>query len=167
MAFTEYRKQTKALCWVLFAAYLAVLIYFLFFADMLGRTDAAKTYDNNLILFREIRRYWKYRSLIGFPYVFLNLAGNILVFMPFGFLLPIMSRRLRGFFRIVLSGLALSLVVEFIQLVTHTGCFDVDDLLLNTIGAALGFMIFALVWSRRKKRLRSRARPKRKQKGSL
>ncbi len=162
MAFTEYRKRTKALCWFLFAVYIAVLIYFLFFADMLGRTDAAKTYGNNLILFREIRRFLKYRDIIGFPYVFLNLAGNILVFMPFGFLLPIMSRRLRGFFRIVLSGLALSLAVECIQLISHTGSFDVDDLLLNTIGAALGFMIFALVWSRRKKRRQSRPEPRRK-----
>ncbi len=157
MAFKEFKKRTKALCWILFAIYLAVLIYFLFFADMLGRTNAVQAYDHNLILFREIRRYWVYRGRIGFPYVFLNLAGNVLMFMPFGFLLPIMSRKLRGFFRVVLSGLALSLAVECIQLLTHTGCFDVDDLLLNTIGSALGFLVFALVQFGRKKRGPGRA----------
>ncbi len=160
MAFTEYKKRTKILCWILFAIYLAVLIYFLFFADMLGRTNSVQTYDHNLILFREIRRFWRYRAQIGFPYVFLNLAGNVLVFMPFGFLLPIMSRRLRGFFRIVLLGLALSFIVECIQYFSHTGCFDVDDLLLNTIGAALGFLVFAIVWHRRKKKSRYRRRKK-------
>ncbi len=73
------------------------------------------------------------------------------MFMPFGFLLPIMSRKLRGFFRIILLGFVLSLAVELVQLATNTGCFDVDDLLLNTVGAALGFLIFALVQRRRKK----------------
>ncbi len=164
MAFTEYKKRTKFLCWILFAIYIAVLIYFLFFADGLGRTDSSlvQQYSSNLTLFQEIRRFWVYRKQIGFSYVFLNLAGNILVFMPFGFLLPIMSRKLRGFFRIVLLGLALSLVVESIQLATGTGIFDVDDLLLNTIGAALGFMIFAIVNHRRKKKSKSRRTAKKK-----
>ncbi len=152
MNFREYKKRTKILCWILFAVYLAVMVYFLFFADMLGRTETARTYDYNVILFREIRRYLVYREQIGFAYVFLNLAGNIIVFMPFGFLLPIMSSRLRGFFRVVLLGLALSLLVECIQLATNTGRFDVDDLLLNTIGAALGFLIFVLVRHGRKRR---------------
>ncbi len=155
MAFREYKKRIKILCWILFAAYIAVMVYFLFFADMLGRTDISQTYDYNLTLFKEIRRFWVYRERIGFGYVFLNLAGNIIVFMPFGLLLPIMSRRLRGFFRIVLLGLALSLLVECIQLVTKTGCFDVDDLLLNTVGSALGFLIYALVRHRRKRRGRA------------
>ncbi len=154
MTFTDFRKGTKVLCWILFAAYLAVMIYFLFFADMLGRTDPGKNYDNNLILFREIRRFWVYRRQIGFRHVFLNLAGNILIFMPFGFLLPIMSRKLRGFFRVVLLGLALSFAVECIQYFSNTGSFDVDDLLLNTIGTALGFLVIALVWNRRKAKSR-------------
>ncbi len=158
MKFTEFKKRTKVLCWILFALYLAVMIYFLFFADMLGRTDTAQTYDNNLTLFREIRRFWVYRRQIGFRYVFLNLAGNVLVFMPFGFLLPIMSKKLRGFLRIVLLGLALSLIVECIQFVTNTGCFDVDDLLLNTIGTALGFAIFAIMQQIRKVRGRKKKR---------
>ncbi|MCC8141903.1 MAG: VanZ family protein [Lachnospiraceae bacterium] len=152
MIFTQYKKQIRVLCWILFALYIAVMVYFLFFADMLGRTtDTAQLYNPNLILFREIRRFWIYRSRFGCFYTFLNLAGNILVFMPFGFLLPIMSRKLRGFFRIILLGLALSLAVEFVQLATNTGCFDVDDLLLNTVGAALGYLIYALVQRRRKK----------------
>ncbi len=152
MVFNEYKKRTKVLCWILFALYLAVLIYFLFFADRLGRTDMTQTYEANRTLFREIRRFWVYRKQLGYAAVFLNLAGNVLVFMPFGFLLPIMGRRLRGFFRIILLGFALSLAVECIQLITGTGCFDVDDLFLNTVGSALGFLIFAIMQHRRKKR---------------
>lgn len=41
-------------------------------------------------------------------------------------------------------GFALSLTVETIQLVCKVGCFDVDDLLLNTIGSALGYVLFLI-----------------------
>ncbi len=159
MSKPKQRTGVRVISWVLFILYLAVLFYFLFFADMLGRTDTAQSYSSNLVLFREIRRFWVYRSQIGFGYVFLNLAGNILVFIPFGLLLPLLSIKLRGFVRVVLLGLAFSLVVECIQLVTKTGCFDVDDMLLNTIGAAVGFIIFAIVQHRQKKRGRAGRKP--------
>ncbi len=66
MIFTQYKKQIQALCWILFALHIAVMVYFLFFADMLGRTGTAQIYNPNLILFREIRRFWIYRGQIGF-----------------------------------------------------------------------------------------------------
>ncbi len=162
MSKPKQRTGVRVISWVLFILYLAVLFYFLFFADMLGRTDPAQSYSSNLVLFREIRRFWVYRSQIGFGYVFLNLAGNILVFIPFGLLLPLLSIKLRGFFRVVLLGFAFSLVVECIQLVTKTGCFDVDDMLLNTIGAAVGFIIFAILQHRQRKRGRAGRRPKKR-----
>ena len=56
-----------------------------------------------------------------------------------------------GFF-IILSGFGLSLVVETIQLITKVGCFDVDDLILNTLGAALGYLAFAVCNYLRRKR---------------
>ncbi len=161
MSKPKQRTGVRVISWILFILYLAVLFYFLFFADMLGRTDTAQSYSSNLILFHEIRRYWVYRRQIGFGYMFLNLAGNVLVFIPFGFLLPLLSTKLRGFFRVVLLGLAFSVVVECIQLVTKTGSFDVDDMLLNTIGAAAGFIIYAIVQHRRKKTGRGRKRRKR------
>ena len=65
-------------------------------------------------------------------------------FMPYGFVLPIITRRMRNGFFIVLSGFAISLTVEVIQLITRVGCFDVDDMILNTLGAALGYGIYAV-----------------------
>ena len=74
----------------------------------------------------------------------MNVGGNVLGFMPFGFLLPVLSSRMRRGATVILLGLAVSLIVESIQLVTKVGIFDVDDLLLNTIGTALGYLIFAI-----------------------
>lgn len=73
---------------------------------------------------------------------FLNLAGNVIGFLPFGFFLPILSRRLRNGFVVTALGFGLSLLVESIQLVFKVGCFDVDDLILNTLGVLLGWLAF-------------------------
>ena len=58
--------------------------------------------------------------------------------------LPVINRRMRNGFFIILSGFSISLTVEVIQLITRAGCFDVDDMILNTLGAALGYGIYAV-----------------------
>lgn len=85
-----------------------------------------------------------YREQVGYFASFLNLAGNVIGFLPFGFFLPILGYRFRNGGLICLLGLTLSLVVETIQLVFKVGCFDVDDLILNTLGAILGYLLFVI-----------------------
>ena len=100
-----------------------------FFRDAgAGRTAERVSY--NLMPFREISRFLIYREQLGFTRGIPESAGNILIFMPFGFLLPIMSRKLRGFFRVAFLGFELSLAVEILQLVSKTGSCDVDDMIL-------------------------------------
>lgn len=64
---------------------------------------------------------------------------NILLFLPWGFLLPLLYRRFRDGRRAVLAGLALSLFIELMQL--FSGHTDVDDVILNTCGAWIGYFI--------------------------
>lgn len=125
--------------------YVLLLIYFLFFSEEYGRVAAAeRAYRYNLIPFVEIRRFWIYREQVGAFAMFTNIFGNVLGFIPFGFILPIINRRMRSGFLITLSGFGLSVTVEVIQLVTKVGCFDVDDMILNTLGALLGYLAFAV-----------------------
>ena len=63
--------------------------------------------------------------------MFTNLFGNVIIFMPFGFFLP-MASKYRSFLAAVFYSFTLSLCVETFQLLTKVGSFDVDDLLLNT-----------------------------------
>ena len=71
--------------------------------------------------------------------------------MPFGFFLPVFSRRCHIFLNTVFYSFELSLFVELIQLVTKVGSFDVDDLILNTLGGALGFLVYQVfAWIGRK-----------------
>ena len=129
---------------ILFILYLCALTYFLFFSEKYGRTMADREYSYNLVPFLEIKRFWNHREMLGFMAVFTNLAGNVLAFLPFGAILPVISRRTRGIFRIMLLSFEFSLLVECIQLVSKVGSFDVDDLLLNTLGGVMGYVFFKL-----------------------
>ena len=149
MFISKHKKSIRIFCRILFWIYIGLLVYFLFFSEMLGRIGLERTYQYNLIPFKEISRFLTYRKQLGFAAVFLNLAGNILIFMPFGFLLPTMNRKPRGFFRVILLGFELSLWVECVQLITKTGSFDVDDLILNTVGCVFGILIYLGIQRRR------------------
>ncbi len=72
-----------------------------------------------------------------------NLAGNVLMFFPLGVLLPLFWRYFRKAKRTVLCGFLMSLSIELIQL-TAGGVTSTDDVLLNTLGTALGFVIASL-----------------------
>ena len=131
---------------VLFVLYLVLLTYFLFFAEEMGRSpDARAEYSYNLTLFKEIRRFILYRDILGWRAVFLNIFGNVLAFMPFGFFLPVISRRSKKWYNTVTFGFTWSLILETLQLISKVGSFDVDDLFLNTLGAAFGFGCYCLV----------------------
>ncbi|QNF30880.1 VanZ family protein [Metabacillus elymi] len=68
-------------------------------------------------------------------------VGNVLAFVPFGFLLPFFIPRLGSFIRMVGCTIAFSFSVEIAQLIFRVGAFDVDDLLLNTFGGVIGFLL--------------------------
>lgn len=137
------KKIFRAVGKVLFLLYVVFLIYFLFLAEWYGRTGVSEEYRYNLELFREIKRFIIYREQLGAFAVFANLAGNILIFVPYGFFISVASRE-RGFFKTLFFSMGLSLCVEIIQLFTRVGSFDVDDILLNTIGGVFGYIIFLI-----------------------
>ena len=151
------RNTTKRqkLGWVLFLMYLCLLAYFMFFSESFGRTDTDREYAYNLVPLKEITRYFRYYRTLGMTLFLINIVGNIAAFMPFGFFLPIISRRSRKWYNTVSFGLVFSLTLETLQLVLRVGSFDVDDMLLNTIGAALGFWVYKLV-QRTRVRMRRR-----------
>ena len=68
---------------------------------------------------------------------------NIIMFMPLGFLLPMIWRRCR-FHQVLLIGMLSSLAIEIMQLFNWR-VSDIDDLLMNTRGAVIGFFLFRLV----------------------
>lgn len=74
----------------------------------------------------------------------INLVGNVVVFIPLGFLLPHAFKRLRGFLKTLSVSLLIILFIEGGQLLTGVGEFDVDDILLNALGALIGYIFYAI-----------------------
>ena len=140
----ERKKYELRVGRVLFFLYLAGLCYFLFFAENYGRTMELEHYRYNLVPLKEIERFWKYRKELGIHSIY-NLAGNILAFIPAGFFLPVLWGDKRGLLFTVCVTFQMSLVMETLQLISRVGSFDVDDLLLNTLGGVLGYFILLMV----------------------
>jgi glycopeptide antibiotics resistance protein len=68
---------------------------------------------------------------------------NILLFIPFGYLIPVVWPQKEWFWwKILLLGLVTSFCIEITQLVTRLGFADVDDLMNNTVGAVIGYLLY-------------------------
>lgn len=93
----------------------------------------------NFIPFKTIKMYIDYAYKLN---SFENLAGNILVFVPFGFLFPMVRPERRHFGDMFLNVLVFVLEIEVFQLFSAFGAFDVDDIILNCFGAVLGYIIY-------------------------
>ena len=144
------KKENKLAMWVCFIAYLSLLAYVVFFSSGFNREDHAE-YRYNLTLFQEIGRYYSFGMRTGSWRLFwLNVVGNVCVFVPFGVLLPMLFKKCQKLIAVVLLSLELSLIVEIVQLMTRVGSFDVDDLLLNTIGGVIGYIVYRILRPNRK-----------------
>ncbi|MFA9378153.1 MAG: VanZ family protein [Lachnotalea sp.] len=128
---------------LLFIIYLILLVYFLFFAESMGRTKFNRGYSYNIIPFKEIKRFIIYHKELGMMAVLTNIVGNIVCFVPFGYMLPILSTKIRKLLLVGLVSFELSIIIEVTQLLLKVGSFDVDDLLLNTLGGLIGFGIYS------------------------
>lgn len=137
------RQRIITIGWILFYIYILLLSYFLFFSERYGR--GLQTQEYNLKLFKEIKRFIKYREQIGWEGFIVNICGNVLAFMPFGFLLPLLNRAYRKFYIIAVLSILFSLIVETVQLLLKVGVFDVDDILMNSLGGILGYIVFMVI----------------------
>ena len=101
----------------------------------------------NLIPFRTLQLYVRLLShhrpaLVRAAVI--NLAGNVVMFVPLGFLLPIVFPKLKKAWKTLLLVALLITVVELAQLLTLVGSCDIDDLILNLVGAGLGYSLYKL-----------------------
>lgn len=107
--------------------------------------DGHRTLQYNLIPFQEIKRFVVYWQTIGAYYSVINLAGNVVAFMPFGALIRWVVNQKTRWYQAVGYTFLFSLSVELLQLVARVGVFDVDDLILNTLGGLLGFWVYYIL----------------------
>lgn len=131
-----------------FLAYLIVLLLLWFKeSDIAGTRDIIAYsreggfWNINLKPFYTIRKV----ALSDDPWiVWRNLVANVAVFIPIGILYPLALNRKYHFFVYFLHFLLFDFAIEGIQFAAMVGFFDVDDILLNSVGFMCGFVILML-----------------------
>ncbi len=114
------------------------IIYIWLLFTLLTFTDLNVNSGINIIPFSEILRYE-----IGTKMFYYNVIGNIIIFIPFGYLISsyINPKRIWG---IIITSLGTSSIVEFVQLQIGRS-FDIDDIILNIVGAIIGYLLYKLL----------------------
>ncbi|CAH0344022.1 VanZ family protein [Bacillus sp. CECT 9360] len=126
---TKLKIALLASSYLLFSIFL--LIYLLFFGFY---RQSVTVQDYNLVPFKTIMMYISHSSQFNTGIMFNNLAGNELAFMPLGFFFPSLLNREFTVLKIMILSFTVSLSVECIQYYYQIGGFDVDDIILNTVG---------------------------------
>lgn len=151
---------------IAFVLYAALMIWLLFFQNVRIPDYSAADYWQevcsgwNLKPFRTVRNFadvllrkayyiekWGSASVYAEEarHAVINLGGNVGMFIPLGFFLPGVFAKLRKFWKILLASGAIICTVELLQLFSLLGHCDIDDLILNLIGVAIGYGIFAIL----------------------
>lgn len=73
-----------------------------------------------------------------------NLVGNVLLFVPIGIYLPYYCKKLTNIWRFSVATILIIFTVEMVQLLSMRGRFDIDDVILNTCGALVGYIIWRI-----------------------
>ncbi len=96
----------------------------------------------NIIPFQSI---WEFTKLMFSGYFsrgFNNIVGNVFVFAPFGYFISLLHKKCRKLKTVAIVGFFVSLFFEICQYVLYLGSADIDDIILNVLGVALGFLFF-------------------------
>lgn len=125
--------------------YLAAVIYLLFCRHASSDVPLGEyaRYNTNFIPFLSFyvlytTPYISYRVLVPFC---VNLFGNLALFFPWGVLLPMLGKRFKSAKPFFLLTAMVIICVELMQLVFRVGTCDVEDFILNMLGAAIGYII--------------------------
>jgi glycopeptide antibiotics resistance protein len=127
--------------------YSAIVIRLLVFKTMLLKIGHlqfrfdSQTGPANLVPFKTILPYL--RGERGRLFAVINLVGNIAVFVPIGFLVPLVYRRMTWQKAIALA-VAVGLAIEGMEVLFRVGIFDVDDVILNAFGVMIGYWVFTI-----------------------
>ena len=116
---------------------LCVYLSYLVSLTLSGREPGSRSNKVNL----EILGTWRSDGTLS-----THAAENVLLFIPFGILVPLTTRFFKKWWNLVLIAFISSMIIELSQLITGRGFFEIDDILLNTGGAVIGYAGFWVVY---------------------
>ncbi|ALC84361.1 hypothetical protein AM592_21040 [Bacillus gobiensis] len=143
--------NTKKYVKIIFIIYLAMLLTVSFWGiSMFLPRHTYNDVSQNLMPFKTITNYLFNFEKYNFRTWFNNTFGLVLLFIPFGLLIPLVFADIKHATQMMYLSFLVSLSLEIAQYITVLGVFDVDDVILNTFGGMLGFLIITQLIKRKK-----------------
>ena len=138
--------KSEACVWV-FSFYIILLLMLTVFRDtyfpwLLTFNFHRSLSDINVVFIKETLKLTHGQSLLDFFY---NSLGNVLWFIPFGFLFPTVIQK-KSMVGTILAGGCLSVIIESLQFVLETGVSDIDDVFFNVCGTIIGFILYRIIY---------------------
>ena len=145
-------KALKIFLGAALAVYVLALAYILFLRNRGNIYDQAQPLSEyakhavNLIPFETINGFWRAlrENRINTDIALFNIFGNIALFVPFGFLIPCLEKKLRALWKCAAVSFFVIFAAEILQLIFKVGSFDVDDIILNLIGVIIGYAVYKI-----------------------
>ena len=130
-------KKYRSALWIIFIVYILTVLRLTVFRDNVNYKER----QLNPTLFVDLYNVYKYAGVRVFLRLFL---GNIGWFAPFGFIMPMLMKKDNPVQTIVM-GMLFSLIIETLQFTFKKGVAEFDDLILNTVGTALGYFAYKFI----------------------
>lgn len=140
-------KTRRIIEYLILVSFIVYILAFLYFT--IGKVDVTEIngeiYRANLVPFKTISGYIKLIAKGTIRNIaVLNLGGNLLLALPFALYLPYYFKPLRKWWKTFFLVVIIILIIELVQLVSGRGSFDIDDLILNSLGVLLGYGMWSL-----------------------
>lgn len=151
-------KIMKTTFFIFFILYVLLLITLILFDKYFGRVGFSLVnlwqsdtityyikYSLNIIPFKTIYEYFYgafISSNIAITTAITNIFGNIIAFAPFSFFLPLLFSKYKSFKKFTITMLIIVVIVEILQFILLTGSCDIDDVILNVLGACVAYKLF-------------------------
>lgn len=144
------KKHFSTFIKITFCIYCLLMLWLLFGqrigVDVPGSYAECLAVNYNLSPFKTVKQFISICKNSTNPYMvrfsFVNLIGNIVMFVPLGFFLPCLFEKIRTIKRFLLYVTGIILAVEVVQFFTLLGVCDIDDLILNIPGAVIGYFVW-------------------------
>lgn len=124
----------------IFTILLGIVAALILWVAILGR----ETQVNGVMMFRLFHTFTSFQKDTQWDEAKENLLGNILLFLPVGILVPLVSGW-KKWYKTALISFGSSLLIEIVQLITKRGYFDPDDVVFNVTGAMIGYVLLKSV----------------------
>ena len=108
--------------------------------------DLYINYSFNIIPFKTIKLFTEgyMRGIVSFKNFSINIIGNLCAFMPYGIFSPLLFKNMNKYHKFLITMIIIVVVIELLQFITISGSCDIDDLILNVLGASIIYLILKI-----------------------